>query len=389
MIADIKLVAFREMTEKLRSRGFLIFTGLMAVLLPGAVLAFGLLGSGAQRYEVAVAGQSSSQVSQLSKLVEQRAGMFGAEIAITQQPPQAARQAVRSGEADAAIVSGPRVLAKGDLGAQLETLLQSSAQRLHAMEALRGAGVADGQARAALQPAPLAIVVLGEESADGGKNAAVVSLGAVLLFFALVAYGSWIAMGVVEEKSSRVIEVVISTVRPVRLLTGKVAGIGILALGQLALSVGLALAVAVVMDVTLPPVTFAAAGSVLLWFVLGFAFYCCLFAIAGSLVTKQEDLQYTQLPAMLPIMVGYFLAVGSQTGGVSGALIHALAYVPPFSPMLVPALTASGVMSGWEIAGTAVLTVAAALVLMRAAARIYTGSVLRFGGRVSLREAWS
>lgn len=389
MIADIRLVAGREITEKLRSRGFLVFTAIMAIALPAAVVAMGVFGGrDAANHRVAVVAQGSG-ASQLGEVIERRAGAFGATVEVTEQSgPQAAKRAVRDGDVDAALVGGSRVFADGGLDSQLGALLQSSAQRLQALDVMREAGVTGDRARAALTPEPLTVVTLGEDSADGRASVLVVSTGIILLFFALMMYGSWISTGVVEEKSSRVIEVVLSAVRPLRLLAGKVIGIGLLAIGQLTFSVGLALAVAVVVDVELPSVTLAAALSILLWFVLGFAFYCCLFAIAGSLVSKQEDLQYTQLPALLPIVVAYFLAIQSQVGGLSEAVAHALAYVPPLSPMLVPVLTASGEMAGWEVPLVALLTLAAAAALMRVAARLYSGSVLRFGERVPLREAW-
>lgn len=399
MIADIKLVASREISEKLRSRGFLVFTALMAIGLPAAVVAMGVFsGRDAASYHVAVVGKESGQPGQagqpgqpgrLGELIEERAGAFGATVeVIRQSTPQAAKRAVREGDLDAAVVAGSRVLTDGALDNQLGALLQSSAQRMQTLETLRESGVTGDQARAALTPQPLTVVALGEESGESRASLLVVSTGIILLFFALLLYGSWISTGVVEEKSSRVIEVVLSAVRPVRLLAGKVIGIGLLAIGQLALSVGLALAVGMVSDVALPSVTLTAVLSILLWFVLGFAFYCCLFAIAGSLVSKQEDLQYTQLPALLPIVVAYFLAIQSQVGGLSAGLAHALAYVPPLSPMLVPVLTASGEMAGWEVPLAAVLTLASAVALMRVAARLYSGSVLRFGERVPLREAW-
>lgn len=393
MIHDVGLVAAREVTEKIRSRGFLIFTAVMAVVLPGAVLMMGLLGgySGQSRYDIVTTGKHSTQ---LSRVIEQRAEASDATVGVREVSRDHARRAVRDGAADAAVLNASRVLVDGSPGSQLIGLVRSSVAHLHAVRTLRGAGVADEQVRKALSPQPLHVVSVGEDqSQQAGQEGdvsgtAIILVGVVLLFFALVIYGSWVASGIVEEKASRVVEVVLATVRPVRLLAGKVLGIGVLALGQLAFSVALGVAVAVAMDVTLPPVTLVAVASVLLWFVLGFGFYCCIFAVAGSLVSKQEDLQYTQMPALLPIIAGYFLAMQSQIGGVGPALAHALAYVPLFSPMMMPVLSASGEVAGWEVGIAAVLTAAAAVVLMRVAARLYTGSVLRFGARVSLREAW-
>lgn len=387
MMADITLVATREVSEKLRNRGFLLFTLLMIIVLPAAVVVPGLLsGDGAGRYDVVVSGQDSGRLGQVAS---QRADAVGATVDTKRvTSPQAAKEAVRSGDADAAIVGGSQVYTDGDDDSALTSLLQSSAQQLRTARLLRDAGVPPDQARAALGTEPLQVVSLGEQPQRTGASLAVTMVGAVLLFVALLLYGSWVAAGVVEEKASRVIEVVLSAVRPVRLLAGKVIGIGVLALGQLAVSVAFAVAAAYLTGMTLPPVALPAIGSVLGWFVLGFAFYCCIFAVAGSLVSKQEDLQYTQMPPMLLLMGAYFVSIQVQVGALDASVAHVLAYIPPFSPIVVPMLTASGALAGWEIALAALLTLAAAVLLMRVAARLYSGSVLRFGGRVSLREAW-
>lgn len=389
MTSDISLVARREITEKLRNRGFLLFTLLLVVILPGGVAASSFLShSDSREYSLAVA---SPDAMRLASAAKERAASLDMKVSIDRvRGRDAAEHAVTEGDADAALAGGGRVLTASDPARGLTSLLQSAARHQHAAEALRAAGVSDDQVATALAPAPLTFTDLGgaRNQNDGVKETMVVMIGAVLLFMALYLYGYWIAAGVVEEKSSRVIEVVLAAVRPGRLLTGKVLGIGVLALAQLALSVALALGVARVVGVPLPDVALGAVGSVLLWFVLGFAFYSCIFAVAGALVSKQEDLQYTQMPPMVFILVGYFVAIQYQVGGVGASVAHVLAYVPPLSPLLMPVLTASGEMALWEVPLVAVITGAATVGLVRVAARLYTGSVLRFGGRVSLVEAW-
>ncbi len=288
----MRLIAVREMTERLRDRGFILLTVFTLLLALGGGV-FGALagGVGPQEYEVAVAGDRAET---FAALVEEQAPAFGAEVSFEPLPDAAAAErAVEGGEVEAAVVDGERILVDGLAEGNLEALLQSSAQDLAAAEIMQEAGVPPGEVETSLEPAPLAVEDVGapEESEPG---APLVALGGlVLLFLTIYLYGYWIANGVVEEKSSRVVEIVLSTVRPWQLLAGKVIGIGLLGLGQLVVLGGLGLAAALVAGLELPPATFGAAGAVLLWFVLGFAFYSCLFAVAGSLVSKQEDVQYT------------------------------------------------------------------------------------------------
>lgn len=387
MTRHIKLVAVREVTARLRDRGFLVFTALMIVLIPGGAGVMAFFGGGdARSYSIATAGSGHEK---LVGVLTQRAAAVGGSVELRRLPDrQAASEAVREGEVEAALVGESRILTDGRLEGELEALLQGSAASLRTAQALRAAGQSGDEVRAALDPAPLAVTEVGDRGGDP-RNLVVAMFGSILLFLALYLYGYFIAAGVVEEKSSRVVEVVLAAVRPTQLLAGKVLGVGVLALAQLVLTIALAVGVATVAGVDLPPVTFGAAGSVVLWFVAGFAFYSCVFAVAGSLVSKFEDVQYTQLPPMVLILAGYFVSVQYVTGSLDPTVAHVLAYVPPFSPMVMPVLSSSGAVAAWEPAVAALTTVAAALVLMRVAARVYTGSVLRFGGRVPLREAWS
>lgn len=383
MIRGVRLIAAREMTERLRDRGFILLTVFTLLLALGGGV-FGALagGVGPQEYEVAVAGEETET---LVALVEEQAPAFGAEVSFEPLPDAAAAErAVEGGEVDAAVVDGERVLVDGLAEGNLEALLQSGARDLAAVEALEGAGVPPGEVEASLDPAPLAVEDVGAPE----EGAPLVALGGlVMLFLTIYLYGYWIANGVVEEKSSRVVEIVLSTVRPWQLLAGKVIGIGLLGLGQLVLLGSLGLAAALVSGLTLPPATFGAVGAVLLWFVLGFAFYSCLFAVAGSLVSKQEDVQYTQIPLMVLIFGGYGAAF-SQLGDLGSVTAQALSFVPPFTPMMMLVRMGFGEAAAWEVVLAALLMVATTAGLVLLAARVYAGSVLRFGSRVGLDEVW-
>lgn len=384
----VLLVATREVAEKVRNRAFIFFT-LFMLLLPigGGVIGAFVSDPDIREYRVGLVGDGAAQ---LAPALKQQAQVFSAKVETEQlRNPDAAEQAVKESELDAAVVGLDRVLTDGRPAVSLESLLRSSVEQVKSVSALQEAGVSPEQARVILSPEPISFTdVSGGEESDGfGPEVAIAQIGMVFLFLTVFTYGYWIANGVVEEKSSRVVEIVLSTIRPSHLLSGKILGIGLLGLCQILLVAGLGLVAVSIAGLDMPPVAFGILGAVVLWFVLGYAFYSCLFAVAGSLVSKQEDLQYTQMPLMVLIFVGYgaaFYEFGNP-GSLAGQI---LSFIPPFSPMVMLMRMGLGGTSTWEVVLTALLMLASTAGLMVLATRLYAGSVLRFGTRVSLADAW-
>ncbi len=384
---SVLLVARREVMEKVRDRAFILFTAFMLLLpIAGGFFAF-FSGSESQSYRVGLVGEGSEQ---LGAVLKEQTTAFNAEIKVEQIPNRdLARSVIEAGDADAVVVNLKQILAEGQPGPELETLLQSSAQQVKSDRSLQQAGVSPDQAQSILNLEPLSFQAVGAEGGalEIGPEAVIAQFGMIFLFLTIFTYGYWIANGVVEEKSSRVIEVILSTIRPWRLMVGKISGIGFLALCQILLLLGVGLLAVPLSGLDLPPVAFGIFAAVLLWFILGFAFYSCLFAVAGSLVSKQQDLQYTQLPLMALIFVGYGAALYEfgNPGSLAGQI---LSFIPPFSPMVMLMRMGVGQAGTLEVAAAALLTMIATVGLVLLAARLYAGSALRFGTRVSLREAW-
>jgi len=211
----------------------------------------------------------------------------------------------------------------------------------------------------------------------------------LLLYGQLMGIGIFVAMGVVEEKSSRVAELLLSTVRPTHLLAGKVIGLGLLGLGQLLLIALLGLVAAGASGaLEVEEDLLVAVGLALAWFVVGYAFYGAAFACAASLVSRQEDLQSVLTPLQMLLLVGFFLSFG-VAAEPDGTLAVVSSFLPPVAPMIMPARIAVGEASTVEIVGAFVVTLLAAALLIPLAARIYSGAILRTGAAVKLRQAWS
>jgi ABC-2 type transport system permease protein len=215
---------------------------------------------------------------------------------------------------------------------------------------------------------------------------------ALFLYVALLTYGQFIAQGVVEEKANRIVEILLSTVKPYELLIGKVVGIGLVGLLQLGLISVFAFAVVTLTGAFTVPA--AAAGVLLyglLWFILGYFFYAVLFAAAGSLVSRTEEVQSVALPVTMLAIIAWLVAIGVLTpmfdGSPMSTLGIVLALIPFISPVIMPTGMATGDIAPWLALLGIVLTLVLSAAATWLAARIYANSVLRLGARVKLRDA--
>jgi ABC-2 type transport system permease protein len=235
---------------------------------------------------------------------------------------------------------------------------------------------------------PLETATVSGDEEDSEARGLVAYAGLMLLYIAVLLYGTWILTGVTEEKSNRVVEVLVSTLRPWQLLGGKILGIGTLGISQFAATVIIAVAVLQATDVfDLPQIDVFSAINLVIWFVLGFLLFAVLFGAAGSLVSRTEEAQNVAFPMSLTAVAGFFVsivALGDPTG--PAAVIGTL--VPLTAPFVVPVRAALDAIPAWQYLLAVVLTAGTVVGLTFVAGRIYAGALLRFGGRTKLREAW-
>jgi ABC-2 type transport system permease protein len=366
----VALVARREIVERIRERSLWVSTGITVAVLAGVLVLPNALGfGGATKGTVAAAGPAATAVARQA-VAAQRA--FDVALSVRRVPDDAtARRLVRDGDADVAVLAGGRaLLAAQDADDSVLAAVQAGSQAL----------------RSGRPPPPLPVVQEGGSGSSDRQGIAFVAV--VILYGQLLGYGFWVATGVVEEKSTRVVELLLSAIRPRQLLAGKVLGIGLLGLGQLLLIglVGIAIGAASgQLDIDGDVV--AAVGVVLLWFLLGFALYSCAFAVAGALVPRQEDIQSVTAPLTIIILASFFLSFGALDDPGS-TLARVLSIIPPSAPMVMPVRLIAGDAPAGEVLLAIALTLAAALALIALAARIYGAAVLRTGSRVTLRAVW-
>jgi ABC-2 type transport system permease protein len=392
---DVGLIMAREVRERFRGR-VLKVTTLFILIVVAAAIVIPVLHSGKTKpQEVGIVGTLSSS---LRATVTSSAKSSNVSIHfVPESSAEKAKSDLHSGRINVAIVNGRELLVKSSLsstdtsaGAQL---VRSVAENLGIAEAFRAAKLSPAQSETLNEAKALPIAsVEGGTSKSGGENASEATslIGIILIFVMLGQYNTWILIGVMEEKSSRVIEVLLSAVRPIQLLTGKVLGIGLVALAQASLIVAFALVLSKAVGSSLlhgsAPLVIV---STLVWLVLGYTFYCWVYAAAGSMVERQEQVQSLALPLSLPMIFGYIMALTGASSGSPSVLLKVLGYLPPTAPFAMPVLVGFRAVTWWEFLGSAIISVLCTIGVARVAATIYRRAILRTGARVRFREVFT
>jgi ABC-2 type transport system permease protein len=385
----IRLTAGREVVERTRrDKSFLISTLVTLGILCAIIFLPKLFGADdPKEFDVGLVGASSQPLG--PALIAQGEAV---DIGITTSQPASAAEAeaaVRDGSLDLAVIDGRELVAKAEVDEQLNLLVQAASRAARAQQTLQAAGVPPAEIQTALAPPPLPTRSLEPVDEDAQSKRTIATVAVFLLYGQLIGYCFTVAMGVVEEKSTRVVEVLLAAVRPVQLLAGKIIGIGLVGLFQLVIIGVVGLVVATASGaITLPPDSAGTIGSVLLWFLLGYAFYSSMFAVAGAIVSRQEELQNTATPLNLLMIASFFVAFTTSLSGADSTLAKVSTFLPPVAPLIMPVRIAGGDAALWEIAASLAIMLISIVAVVLLAARLYEGAILRTGARVKLGDAW-
>jgi ABC-2 type transport system permease protein len=244
-----------------------------------------------------------------------------------------------------------------------------------------------GAAAALLAPVPVTSAELGPVAGRSPGDETAVMVMILVLFFCITVFGAMVLNGVLEEKSSRVVEVLLARIPARTLLAGKITGIGLLGLAEIGLAALAALAAVTTVDaVHLPAIRGAVLAWAVVWFVLGYVLYATVYGALGSLGSRAEDAQSVAAPVMLILPLAYFASFFMIAQPASAA--RAISYFPLTAPLAMPGRIAIGGAAWWEPVLAAVLTLAATAGLVVLAGRIYTNAILHSGPRLSLHDAW-
>jgi ABC-2 type transport system permease protein len=416
-------ISVREFRSRASSRSFVIGTVLLAILAFAATQAPVLIDkvAGGSQTRIEVVDLASGLPSDAPTVLDQslngtatsRSSLLGGYALswLTGGQLSAAQQDLQGGKFDALLIVD-RDPASSDLVFTLRTDMPADGRQAQTIgNAVYSLAIEDRLARAGtstaavLAPAKWSVLPVSLSGTATTNNinqelsSSLLSTGlVVLIFMAIITYGTWVAMSVAEEKGSRVMELMLNATTPLQMLAGKVIGNGAAGLTQYGAIVG---AVAIGLLVQGPihravlggsdsgpavsGLTVPLLASFMVLFALGFLLYSLLYAALGSLVSRQEDVQSATSPLMMLVMVGYFMSIVAIQS-VTDTWVVVLSYVPFFSPYLMLARVAGGHVQLWEFGLAVVFMLAAIAVALFLAARIYSAGVLLYGQRVGLRQ---
>ena len=378
------LVARREISSKLVDRTFLVGTLFTLVMIAGVVLAQALLSERVDDYDVAATPAATSMAQDVA---DRATGLDDkVRVRVVDVPDDAAaRAALTDEEADAWLTPGADgwvLVGRDEVPRNLEEVTATVVRDTTLTENAEAAGTT---VAAMTRGSELTTDVLVGDADQRDFAQGMAFALAFLFYLSSIAFGMTLAGSVVEEKQSRIVEIIATKIPVRQLLAGKVIGNTGLAVAQMALyaAIGLVGLSFTSFGSFLPSVT-GALGWFLVFFLFGFLLLACLWAVAGALASRTEDLQSTSTPITLLLLAIFF---GSAF--LSGTPQTVLSYVPPASAVLMPQRILEGSAQWWEPVVSLGILLATAAAVVLVAERLYRRSLLQTQGRISVRQAWS
>ncbi len=381
-------IARRDFLQRAKSKVFLISTVtiVLLVLSIGPLLATATGDEPPQ--EIGVVGDLGAGFEAATATA---AAGFDLEVRFTQfDSVAAAEAALRRGDVQVVVTADRELIWPDEPSRALTVAITTAVQSVEQDETVAALGLTPEEAAALLSPEALTSRSL-EAPDPEAEPRRITAMGAsILLYAAILMFGQFVMLGVLEEKSSRVVEVVLSRVQPHQILTGKVLGIGLLGLTQLvvlSVSVVFMLNLINVNGVDLAGIGMGMFAWVVFWFILGYAFFSVIYATMGALVSRQEDAQSVGFIPVLLMLPGYFFSlIASSDPEV--LLVRLFSLIPPTSPMVMPIRASVTEVPAWEIAVSILLIIVAIYGMIRFGGRVYRGAVLQIGAKVRIRDAW-
>lgn len=391
---QILIIARREFIQRAKSRVFLGTMIVLGLLVIGAIFLVSIIGGDDSVTPLAVAGDSPPG---LVADIEAAAASVDFPVSVAEYASEEeAQTAITDGTIDAVLVDGSTILSNQGTSATVTAIFTAAANSAVRRQIAAEEGLTAEQVAAIVVPVQMDVVELDPEDPDEIARGVAAFLTSLVLLTTIMMFGQFVAMGIVEEKQNRVVEVILSKVRTTSLLIGKVLGIGLLGLAQV-----VALAAAVIIGLTVVPlpdlgvpdldsIGITAALWLLFWFVLGYLIYSFLYATLGATISRQEDMQSVAfIPAIAILPAYFFVSFAAGQGGDVPPLVRVASYVPLWSPIIMPLRINTGEATWWEVALAVIFAIVWIAATVAIGARVYRGAALRTGSKVSLREAWS
>jgi ABC-2 type transport system permease protein len=408
---NVWLIARREYVERIRTRGFLISTVMIPLLMGGLIFGSVFINSKSLSEAHIAIVSSDTQLaldlqSELTSSSQPRRPRLTVDIMdIDPQDAQATRtllnQQIASGDLDGYLwiappaspslrptfTFTPRSSEQNSLRSTLAAALGTVLMR----EQLAHRGIVAADADAMLQPVDVRSATLpvrqDRESAEIG-----VFILFFLMYMVIMLYGMNVARSIIEEKSSRIFEVMLATIRPEEMMAGKILGVGSVGLTQ----VGIWLSAAMLLSAGSGAARLAGQGIhvaltvaqivfFFVYFILGYAFYSSIAAGLGAMTNSEQELQQLNMFLVLPL-IACIVMVGPLLTTPDSTLARVLALIPPFTPLLMYLRVSLGHPTHWEVFASIALTSASVYAIVWVTSRIYRVGVLMYGKRPTLPE---
>jgi ABC-2 type transport system permease protein len=381
------LVARRELRERIRSKGLWAGTAIMLLVVVAVIVVPALVDTGTVTRDVGFAGAVPDD---LPGVATDQGDVVDVTVRVRHYDDvDVGEGAVRDKDIDVLVVDARRLQWRGEPDERLRAVLTGAIQLVAVQERAAAAGITPDELAALAAPVPVENEELGIASGRSPDDETAAYVMSILLLAALATYGQLVLTGVAQEKSSRVVEVLLARMPARNLLAGKVAGIGLLGFAQFAVTALAALVATLAVDsVDIPAISGAVLAWVVAWFVLGYVMYAMTYGAFGSLASRVEDASSIAAPATTVLIVGYWASFIAVTSDPEGGWSRFVSLFPATAPFAMPGRIALGATAWWEplLAVAFTLTAIAGLVVF--AGRVYTGAILQGGATLKLRDAW-
>jgi ABC-2 type transport system permease protein len=381
------LVARRELRERSRSKAFRAGIVITLLVVVAMIAVPAMVDTGAVARDVGFTGD-------IPVALPGAAVAQGDAVDVTVRVHRfddvtAGEQAVRDQDVDVLVVDGQQLQWRGEADERLRAVVTGAIQLVAVQERAAAAGIAPDELLLLVAPVAVDNEELGITAGRSPDDEAAAAVMSILLLMAILTYGNLVLTGVVEEKSSRVVEVLLARMPARNLLAGKVAGIGLLGFGQFAVTALAALVASLVVDaVDLPAISGGVLAWVVVWFVLGYAVYAMAYGALGSLASRTEDASSVAGPVSYVLLAGYWASYIAVASDPDSGWSQLVSLFPATAPFAMPGRLALGAAAWWEPVLAAAIALAAIAALVVFAGRVYTGAILHTGPTLKLRDAW-
>jgi ABC-2 type transport system permease protein len=388
----VREVAAREIRSRGRTKSFRLITAFMvfvAVVGPIMLAVWPSGGDDLRKVDIGVAANLDTAIEPLLVTIsaEQLELTF---VPLGDLNDTTTDEALASGELDVVIEADDVIAWNKRPDPEIEPYVEAALQQIAALERGNAAGLSEEETIGLFQPLEVTKrFVDAPDTSEDDIRMVIAIIGLVVAFMLPQVFGQLTLLGVVEEKATRVVEVLLSHIKPRTLLLGKVLGLSALALVQLTVVIaGLVAALLATNRIDIPPSIWGFIPMLTISVIGGLLLYNTVFALLGSLISRQEDASQVVLPMFVPLMAGFFVGQFTALGDPDTLIAKVFTYIPFTAPMLLPVRMARDAIAPWEVALALGVLAVSIWLLLRMAGRVYEFTLLHSGSRVSWKQAW-